>query len=120
MNLQNCYTNILNTIVDSSRVQSYPPYNVKRVGDLEYVIELAVAGFKKEHLNVEIENNTLVITGKMEPTDTVFLWKGISTKSFTRKFSLAYNAKVKSAELDQGLLTITLVAEQSKKKVEVQ
>ncbi len=106
------------------RTPSYPPYNIAKLSDDEYEITMAVAGFKQSELNVVAQQNMLVISGntteKEEKEAKNYLHKGIATRSFERKFSLADHVKVIDAGLENGLLTLRLqreIPEESKPKV---
>ncbi|MGV1014997.1 MAG: Hsp20 family protein [Methyloceanibacter sp.] len=92
---------------------SYPPYNIERVGETEYRISMAVAGFGEGDLNIEVKENTLTIHGekKTETADTTFLHRGIAARSFERRFQLADHVVVKGATLENGLLHVDLVRE---------
>ena len=90
----------------------YPPYNIRKVDDNGYVIELAVAGFCKYDLEVILEDSVLKITGNAKsqigwPSDD-FLFKGIAERPFTRSFTLADTVEIKSADLVNGMLRIWL------------
>lgn len=109
---------------------SYPPYNIIKVDENNYVIELAVAGFGKQQIDIEIANNTLVVKGgvtldQMEstPNPVTYLYKGIADRAFTRKFTLADTVEVKNAELINGMLKLWLeniIPEEKKpKKVDI-
>jgi len=92
---------------------SYPPYNIELVTEDKYRITMAVAGFERSELEVEIERDTLKIAGrkdKDEPKRT-FLHRGIAARDFEHRFQLADHLKVVSAELANGLLSIELVRE---------
>jgi molecular chaperone IbpA len=85
----------------------YPFYDIQRTDEYNYIIKLAVAGFKKSDLNVTLENEVLCITGNVDSiVETNFLWKGISTKSFTRRFTLPKDATVNDVALVDGILTV--------------
>jgi molecular chaperone IbpA len=88
----------------------YPPYNIERLGDNEYRITMAVAGFGKDEFNVEVKEQTLVVSGVKKPDDKerAFLHRGIATRSFERRFQLADYVEVKGAEFKDGLLHIDL------------
>lgn len=110
----------LSQMIDSAykldeRAMSYPPYNIAKVSEDEYEITMAVAGFKLADLNVVAEQNTLTVSGsqtdKPEPEGKAYLHRGIATRSFERKFSLADHVKVVNASLSDGLLTLQLVRE---------
>ena len=89
--------------------KSYPPYNIKTVGDNSYIIEIAVAGFSRNDIDVELWNKTLTVTGKSaEPDDSVYLYKGLASRAFTRTFTIADNVKVNEIKLNDGMLRIYL------------
>ncbi|MCJ7527798.1 MAG: Hsp20 family protein [Methyloceanibacter sp.] len=92
---------------------SYPPYNIERVGENEYRISMAVAGFGEGDLAIEVKENTLSIRGEKssEQEDTTFLHRGIASRSFERRFQLADHVLVKGAVLESGLLHVDLVRE---------
>jgi molecular chaperone IbpA len=95
-----------------SSEDNYPPYNIERLADDRYQISLAVAGFAPEDIAITAEQNVVTVEGsKSEKTERNFLYRGISTRSFRRQFSLAEYVQVKSAAYDNGLLTIELVRE---------
>lgn len=110
-------------------VPGYPPYNIVKVDDNKYVIEMAVAGFGKQNIDIEIANNTLTVKGgltldQLDPTTPVtYLYKGIADRSFTRKFTLADTVEVKNAELINGMLKLWLeniIPEEKKpKKIDI-
>ena len=92
---------------------SYPPYNIERVGENEYRISMAVAGFGESDLAIEVKENTLSIRGekRTEQEDTTFLHRGIASRTFERRFQLADHVVVKGAALENGLLHVDLVRE---------
>jgi molecular chaperone IbpA len=92
---------------------TYPPYNIEKLGDDHYRIALAVAGFGESDLTVTQEANVLTVTGsKAEEADKgSYLYRGIAGRSFTRQFSLADHVLVRGAKLSNGLLTIELERE---------
>jgi len=91
---------------------SYPPYNIERLGDDRYQISLAVAGFSPDEIAVTAEHNVLTIEGsKADKSDREYLYRGISARPFKRQFSLADYVQVKSAAFDNGLLKIELCRE---------
>ena len=100
----------IHTAVNS---QGYPPYNIsKSLDDDEvYVITLAVAGFKKSEIDVELKEGNLLINGTVEnkeESDIEYLHKGIAERNFFRSFKLAEYVEVKSAKLEDGLLKVEL------------
>lgn len=86
----------------------YPPFNIKKVDEEHYTIELAVAGFGKNNLDIELKDSVLTVTGRVESEEGEYLHKGIAERAFTRKFSLADSVVVKNAELVNGMLKIAL------------
>ena len=102
-----------------SKLPTYPPFNVRRVGEDRYVVELAVAGFGKQNLDIELKEDILTISGNLEVDDGDYIHKGIANRAFSRKFTLADNVEVKNAELVNGLLRVfleRLVPEDKKSK----
>ncbi|MGB0681940.1 MAG: Hsp20 family protein [Magnetovibrionaceae bacterium] len=95
--------------------QSYPPYNVEQLGEDNYRVTLAVAGFSDDDLDITQQENSLIITGRVEaaetPAETTYLHRGIAGRAFERRFELADHIKVQGAELVNGLLTVDLVRE---------
>jgi molecular chaperone IbpA len=89
----------------------YPPYNIERLGDNDYRITMAVAGFDKDEFKVEVNEQALVVSGEKKPDDKerVFLHRGIAARSFERRFQLADFVEVRGAEFKDGLLHIDLV-----------
>jgi len=96
-----------------SDAPSYPPYNIERVGENEYRISMAVAGFGTDDLSIEVKENTLSIRGekKTEQENVTYLHRGIASRSFERRFQLADYVMVKGARLENGLLHVDLVRE---------
>lgn len=87
----------------------YPPYNIEQVGDTALRITLAVAGFKMDDLDIELDNNQLTIRGRqVDDGERVFLHRGIAARQFQRSFVLADGIEVVGAALDNGLLNIDL------------
>ena len=100
-------------LVDSlSKAQddAYPPYNIEQIGEQGFRITLALAGFKKENINITVENNQLTIRGRQEQNpQAVYIFRGIATRQFIRTFVLADGVEVKNAEFENGLLHINLI-----------
>ena len=88
--------------------EGFPPYNVQKLSETSLRISLAVAGYAPEDLSVELQNNQLIIQGKTQPQNTVFLHKGIAGRSFVKSFILAEGLEVKKVFLNLGLLHIDL------------
>lgn len=92
---------------------AYPPYNIEKTGDDAYRISMAVAGFKREELDITVENGVLVVSGSrtedaQEKTKT-YLHRGIATRAFEQRFQLADHVEVEDATLEHGMLSIDLV-----------
>jgi molecular chaperone IbpA len=89
----------------------YPPYNIERLGENEYRITMAVAGFAQDELNVEVKEQSLLVSGHKKPDekDRTFLHRGIAARSFERRFQLADHVEVKGADVKDGLLHVELV-----------
>ena len=101
------------TRVDSAAV-AYPPYNIEKTGEDAYRLTMAVAGFSPAELDVTVQENTLLVTGKTQKEDensNGYLHHGIARRSFERRFSLADHMKVTGAGLDNGLLSVDVVRE---------
>ena len=107
-------------------VQSnYPPYNIRKAGKDKYAIEVAVAGFNKDDVEVEFEDKLLTVRTKkvnktVEKDGDEIIHKGISQRSFSKSFTIADDVKVSEAQLQDGLLTINcekIIPEQKKKKL---
>ena len=89
---------------------SYPPYNIEQISQNSLRITVAVAGFKKNELDVSLEGNQLQIRGnkKDEEMERIFIHRGIATRQFQRNFVLADGIEVKEASMDDGLLFVDL------------
>src|SRR6202012_4442916 len=87
---------------------NYPPYNIEKAGENHYRVALAVAGFAEPDLSITAEGNVLTVTGKRAETEKSegLLYRGIVSRSFVRRFSLAEHVVVKDAQLANGLLTM--------------
>src|SRR5438045_665742 len=92
--------------------ENYPPFDLLRVDDNHYRIELAVAGFNRDELDITSQQNVLIISGrKKEQEGDNYIHRGIANRSFERRFALADHIKVTGADLKDGLLSIDLVRE---------
>jgi len=91
----------------------YPPYDIELVDENKYAITLAVAGFQESEIEVQVEKGVLSIRGKKdEPQkDSRYLHRGIASRAFERKFNLADHVEVVDAQLDNGLLHVSLLKE---------
>ena len=99
----------------------FPPYNIRKDGDLNHVIEMALAGFSKDDIEVEVAQGVLTIRSMKENIDDDdTIHRGISYRKFNRKFTLADDIVVNDAKLENGLLTISLeqiIPEEKKPKL---
>ena len=108
------FGSLLDAALSSDRqAAGYPPYDIELVGENKYSITLAVAGFLENEVDVQIEKGVLTISGKKEDArkDSRYLHRGIATRSFERKFNLADHVEVVNAQLDNGLLKVSLLKE---------
>lgn len=90
---------------------NYPPYNILKRGENIYEIEIAVAGFEKNEIDIQLEEGVLTVEGQKSLVDEEgleFLHKGIAERNFTRKFTLSDTIKVNAAEMESGILSIVL------------
>ena len=94
----------------------YPPHNIVKVGEDEFVIEVAVAGFTQDEISVEQKERSLTISGQHESRDREVIHRGISTKAFRRQFRLSEYVLVTGASLKDGILAVTLKTEIPKEK----
>ena len=95
--------------------ENYPPFDLTKLGDNDYRIELAVAGFKSGEIDITAQQNVLIVSGKKreesEDKGSDYVYRGIATRSFERRFALADHIQVRGADLKDGLLSIELVRE---------
>lgn len=92
----------------AKNIPNYPPYNIKKVDDNKYVIEIAVAGFSKSEIEIELKDDTLVVKGQANDSKDDYLFKGIGMRDFTRTFALNDQVEIKGAGLMNGMLKIAL------------
>lgn len=94
----------------TKNIPNYPPYNIKKIDDTHYVIEMAVAGFAQNEIDIELDGGKLVVKGNVTSTEVEddYLFKGIAARAFTRAFALNDQVEVKDAELFNGMLKIAL------------
>lgn len=91
------------------KIPTYPPYNIRKIDETKYVIEMAVAGFGRHDIELELQDGVLTITGEMKSAEADnFIHKGIADRAFTRKFTLADTVEVKNADMINGMLKIWL------------
>jgi molecular chaperone IbpA len=95
--------------------ENYPPFDLIKLGENDYRIELAVAGFKPEEVDITAQQNVLIVSGRKseesEQKGRDYIYRGIANRSFERRFALADHIQVKGADLKDGLLAIELVRE---------
>ena len=97
--------------IDLESSNSYPPYNIRKVDDNNYIIEMALAGFNKDDIEIEIADSELTVRSKKREDsnkDVNLIHQGISHRSFNRKFTLSEEILVKNAEMKNGMLIIKL------------
>ena len=111
------FDRLANALSNSARVDNggYPPYNILSVDDDQYRITMAVAGFSEQDLSIVSEQNTLVVSGRLaddkHQDEAEYLYQGIASRAFERRFQLADHVKVTAASLENGLLHIDLARE---------
>ena len=103
------FDQLQNYVENNSTSTGYPPYNIRKDGEYNYDIEMALAGFSKKDIEVEVADGVLTIRSvKENEEDENNLYRGISYRKFNRKFTLADDIIVKDAKLQDGLLKISL------------
>ena len=104
--------NELERLVDGTtptRNTSFPPHNIIKLDDNKYVVEMAVAGFGQDEVDVEIHDGTLIVKGeKKDQTEVDYLYRGIATRSFTKSIRLNDSIEVRGAQFKDGILKIAL------------
>lgn len=105
------FDRLINNIETTSQ-SNYPPYNIVQNDEDSYTIEIAVAGFGMDDLEITQDQNTLIIAGNVaDEVETNYLHKGIAGRNFRREFTLADHVEVIDAQLDKGILVINLKRE---------
>ena len=106
------FDTLFTNILAASAANNYPPHNIVKFSDSYYEIEVAVAGFTKEDINVEINQDLLTITGKKSAdvgyVKKEFLHRGLAFRDFEQTFTLAEYMEVKGAKVEDGMLTISI------------
>jgi len=104
---------LLDAAASTDSASGYPPYNIQRTDENAYRIEIAVAGFKPDELNIEVKENLLTVQGRKAANDEPrrYLHRGLAERNFERRFQLADYVVVTDAELADGLLAISLKRE---------
>ena len=109
----------------NTRTDNYPPYNIVKLDDTHYMIEVAVAGFAEDEIDIELKESTLIIKGAQvkRETEAEYVHRGISSRSFERTFTLADNMEVRNASVRNGVLSVDLEhvvpEEQKPKKIQI-
>ena len=96
--------------MDVQKTSTFPPHNIIKLDDNRYIVELAVAGFAKDEIEITAEDGTLTVKGerKEKETDVTYLHRGIGTRSFTKTLTVADTIEVRGAEFKDGILRIGL------------
>ena len=103
------FDNLSRYAADNVQSTGFPPYNIRKEGDYNYVIELALAGFGKKDIEVEVADGTLSVRSiKENSEDDSTVYRGISYRRFERKFTMADDIVVNGAKLENGMLTVEL------------
>lgn len=89
-------------------IPNYPPYNIKKVEDNKYVIEIAAAGFARQDIEITLQDNKLIVKGVSQDDHENFIFKGIANRAFTRTFALDDQIVIKDAAMFNGMLKIAL------------
>jgi molecular chaperone IbpA len=109
--------NEIERLSDMADNKLYPPHNVVKHDDVNFTVELALAGYSKDDLTVEVKDGILVVTGDKSSEEREYLHRGISSKKFTRTFRLSEHVVVSGADFVDGLLVIDLKVEIPKEKL---
>ena len=127
-NLTVGFDNVFNQLssLNHFEIPKYPPYNIKKIDDNKYQLEIALAGFLREDIAVEVKDNTLTISGKAsddKEKDNSFVYKGIAQRAFKRHWTLIDYLKVINAKFNDGILIVdmelNLPEEEKPKKIEI-
>ena len=106
------FDRLFDYVTHQAESTGYPPYNIQKTEDYKFEIEMALAGFDKKDIEIEVAEGVLTVKSLKDKdtgtTDDYTLYKGISQRNFTRKFTLADDIVVKGADLKNGMLTINL------------
>jgi len=102
------FDRLFDYVTHQAESTGYPPYNIEKQGDYNFTIEMALAGFGKKDIEIEFAEGLLTVQSVKEKEEKETLYKGISQRNFTRKFTLADDIVVKGAKLENGMLTIDL------------
>ena len=94
--------------ITGTDVKGYPHYNIKKLDDNKWSIELALAGFSKDDIEIEVKDNVMIINGELKEENNEYVYKGISSRKFSKSFTLAEFTECKSATMKNGILSIIL------------
>jgi molecular chaperone IbpA len=121
----NLFDQLNRTFASGKSENTYPPHNVVKLDDTHYVIEVAVAGFAEDEIDVELKENVLTVKGEQnkDQEEIEYLHKGISARNFVRTFPLAEHIEVRGATVKNGILAVALeqvIPEEDKpKKIQI-
>ena len=121
----NIFEELNRTFANSKTEGNYPPHNIIKLDDTHYVIEVAVAGFAQNEIDVELKENVLTVKGEQDKDqeEIEYLHKGISARNFVRTFPLAEHIEVRGATVKNGILAVALeqvIPEEDKpKKIQI-
>ena len=101
---------LVDTAAQTASAPSYPPYNIEKTAEDSYVLTMAVAGFGPNDIELTVQDNTLLVAGRVEGEQegSQVLYRGIAARAFERRFALADHIQVEGADLNNGLLRITV------------
>ena len=104
------FDNLSRYVDNNATSTGYPPYNIRKEGDYNYVIEMALAGFAREDLEIEVADGVLTIRSVKEKSDDDVsnIYRGISYRKFVRKFTIADDIVVNGAKMENGMLSVDL------------
>jgi molecular chaperone IbpA len=109
LGFENFIRDVETILNDTKPTTNFPPHNIIKLDENKYVVELAVAGFGKDEIDIHVQNNTLTIKGeKLEKEGYEYLHRGIGTRSFTKSITIADTIEVKGAEYKDGILRVGL------------
>ena len=94
--------------ITGTDVKGYPHYNIKKLDDNKWSIELALAGFSKDDIEIEVKDNVMIINGELKEENNEYVYKGISSRKFSKSFTLAEFTECESATMENGILSIIL------------
>jgi len=92
----------------NTKQTTFPPHSIRKLGDNKYIIEMAIAGYGRDDLSIELEDNVLTVKGSLDDSDKDYTYKGIANRSFTKTFTLADETVVDGATSENGILYVFL------------